>query len=115
MLHPLSGLEAVLDDVVEVIGTLSEEEWHRPSTCSGWSVKDTVAHLAAALDGLAHPTPKPRLGPDDDLEAVNDYGVHRLSRLSTTELCELYTRSITGAVPSTAIPTTAQRFWTDSG
>jgi uncharacterized protein (TIGR03083 family) len=29
------------------VETLSDEEWHRPSLCRGWRVREVVAHMAA--------------------------------------------------------------------
>lgn len=31
--------------LVDLLDTLSEEDWARPSLCTGWTVRDTVAHL----------------------------------------------------------------------
>lgn len=33
-----------------LLGDLSEDEWHQPSRCAGWSVQDVVTHLASTND-----------------------------------------------------------------
>lgn len=43
-LHLFPGERAAL---LEVLETLSPEEWSRPTACPGWSVQDIAAHLLA--------------------------------------------------------------------
>lgn len=49
-----ASFEALRDQSVEqllaltpFVASLSDEDWHTPSACSGWEVGDVVAHLAA--------------------------------------------------------------------
>lgn len=41
-------LEALLD----VLASLSDEQWQRPTACAGWSVKDVAAHLLGGDVGI---------------------------------------------------------------
>jgi uncharacterized protein (TIGR03084 family) len=41
-------LEAEQDQLDDVLGTLSGDDWGRPSAAAGWSVSDVVLHLAQA-------------------------------------------------------------------
>lgn len=45
----LAAYAALLDDVA----TIAADEWHRPTDCTGWSVRDMVAHLVGAAQGHA--------------------------------------------------------------
>ena len=50
--------------LLELLEALTAEEWHAPTVCPGWSVKDIAAHLLAddvgrlsrGRDGFANPT-----------------------------------------------------------
>jgi uncharacterized protein (TIGR03083 family) len=37
----------------EVLAALSADDWQRPTECTGWSVRDMVAHLAGAAESTA--------------------------------------------------------------
>jgi uncharacterized protein (TIGR03083 family) len=41
----VESLRANLDDLTEVLASLSPEEWESPSACPGWRVQDVVAHM----------------------------------------------------------------------
>lgn len=34
-------------DLADYLRTLSEDDWHTPSLCQGWSIKDVVAHIVS--------------------------------------------------------------------
>jgi uncharacterized protein (TIGR03083 family) len=40
-----SAIDAHRLTVADMLDTLSEEEWHTPSLCPGWTVRDVAAHL----------------------------------------------------------------------
>lgn len=42
-----------------VLDGLSPEDWELPSACSGWTVKDLVAHVTSNQKEVADPTPPP--------------------------------------------------------
>ncbi len=45
--------------VKAVITSLSEDEWALPSGCSGWTVKDLVAHMSSNYKEVVDPSPPP--------------------------------------------------------
>lgn len=56
------GLAAVrlgIEDSLAVFETLSEEEWGRPSGCTGWRVQDVAAHVSSNFKETAEPSPPP--------------------------------------------------------
>lgn len=58
----------------ELIGQLDGDDWHLPTGCPGWSVRDIVAHVVgfeAVLSG--DPEPDPQL-PDDLPHVRNEMG-----------------------------------------
>lgn len=48
------GLEE-LSRTLELLRSLGEEDWERPTDCTGWSVHDVVAHLVGQFEGAARP------------------------------------------------------------
>lgn len=48
-----------VDEVKQVITSLTDEEWGLPSGCSGWSVKDLVAHMSSNYKEVVDPSPPP--------------------------------------------------------
>ena len=48
-----------IDEVKQVITTLTEEEWARPSGCTDWSVRDLVAHMSSNYKETVDPSPLP--------------------------------------------------------
>ncbi len=48
-----------IEEVKQVITTLTEEEWARPSGCTGWSVRDLVAHMSSNYKETVEPSPPP--------------------------------------------------------
>jgi len=48
-----------IDEVKQVITTLTEEEWRRPSGCPDWSVRDLVAHMSSNYKETVEPSPPP--------------------------------------------------------
>jgi uncharacterized protein (TIGR03083 family) len=49
-----------------LVEELDEDQWHRPTGCAGWDVKDQVAHVVS-LEGLlaGDPYPSGHELPDD--------------------------------------------------
>jgi uncharacterized protein (TIGR03084 family) len=71
-------LTAEQDRLETTLGTLTETQWMAPSAADGWTVTDTVLHLAqteeAVLAAIAGAGPLPRSGPgpavDDAMERL---------------------------------------------
>jgi len=63
-MHPLEpyvqAWSGTIRDVLDLLPTLSDDDWSRPTDCPGWSVHDVAAHLAH-LEGVlaAHDTSVP--------------------------------------------------------
>ena len=73
-------------ELVDLLSTLTDEEWAAPSLCIDWSVRDVVAHMVS-YDGLgpvgaAGLAVRGRLWPD----RMNAVGVARLADRDPTDL-----------------------------
>lgn len=65
--------EQTIRSTLGLAGTLGEADWHLPTECPGWTVKDQVAHLAGVeLDLLGDPRPDIDLPEFDYIR--NDFG-----------------------------------------
>ncbi len=83
--------------LLDVLDSLSEDDWGRPTVCEGWSVKDVAGHilgvdlgnLASRRDGYQEDFPTP----DEDLATFvnrfNDEWARAARRLSPRMLCDL--------------------------
>lgn len=48
----LEALAAEGDGLEDLLGSLSEESWARPSACRGWTISDVVLHLAQTEEAV---------------------------------------------------------------
>ena len=55
----VEGLQAERAATLEVLESLTDDEWNAPSGCAGWAVRDVVAHMASILHGVVDPTQMP--------------------------------------------------------
>ena len=55
----LASVARSIDEVKQVITSLSDEEWARPSGCTGWTVRDLVAHMSSNYKETVDPSPPP--------------------------------------------------------
>ena len=55
----LTSVARSIDEVKQVITTLDDDEWSRPSGCPGWSVRDLVAHMSSNYKETVDPSPPP--------------------------------------------------------
>jgi uncharacterized protein (TIGR03083 family) len=86
----LGELEAFLD----LLRDLAAEDWHRPTDCTGWSVRDIVAHVAGAMEEgarlhvqLRHYALAPRRHPEmSPLDAVNQVQIEERAGTSPVDL-----------------------------
>ncbi len=60
----LEAVRIAVDEVKEVIVTLTPEEWAAPSRCAGWRVQDLVAHMSSNYKEIVDPSPPPAEPPD---------------------------------------------------
>jgi uncharacterized protein (TIGR03083 family) len=42
----VAALAAQHDELSGILGDLGEDDWHRPTRCEGWDIRDVVLHLA---------------------------------------------------------------------
>src|SRR5262245_39346227 len=52
----VEGLRAEREAVLTIFKSLSDDEWNASSDCTGWTVRDVAAHMAASQHGVADPT-----------------------------------------------------------
>ena len=60
-----------VDGFVEVVATLRDDEWDRPTGCPGWTVSDVVAHVVGLEDVLTGGS-EPDVDLPDDLPHVDN-------------------------------------------
>ena len=48
----LDAMHDAVDGFLEVVATLAEDDWDRPTGCPGWAVRDVVAHVIGIEDVL---------------------------------------------------------------
>src|SRR5580765_2816637 len=67
----VEGLRAERDASLTIMKSLTDEEWNAPSDCSGWMVRDVVAHMGSVLHGVVDPSAMPDLsgGTEAGMEA----------------------------------------------
>lgn len=79
-------------DLAEFLATLTPEQWRTESLCTGWTVKDVVAHIVSYeelnLAGLLKRFAKGRV------VHANEVGVAEYSTMSTDELLEFLNRHL---------------------
>ena len=51
----IEGVRVLQRDVLQVIQSLSDEEWRQPSNCAGWRVQDVVAHMGSNFHATVEP------------------------------------------------------------
>lgn len=70
----IAVLEHVWVRVIELCGTLSDEQWHQPTQLPGWTVKDNVSHLIG-IENMIRGLPADEVELPDHLPHVkNDIG-----------------------------------------
>jgi len=95
----------ILDRLLELLSSLSTEDWERPTACEGWSVKDVALHLLGDdIGNLSRkrdaysPAGEPIEGWDELVSLINrlnDLWVQATRRISPRLLCDLL--AFTGA------------------
>lgn len=82
-------------DLVELLATLTPDQWNAPTLCAGWRVRDVIAHMFSYEDlgfgGLIGRLVKGGLRPD----RVNAVGVAHYAASSTDDLLELARNHLT--------------------
>ncbi len=55
----VSALHLIHGQWRDVLGSLDDDEWQRPSACEGWRVQDLVAHVTSNFKEMVDPSPPP--------------------------------------------------------
>lgn len=90
----LDAMHDAVDGFVEVVATLRDDDWPRPTGCPGWSVHDVVAHVVGLEDVLTGgrepdvelPDGLPHV--DNDISRYTERHVHARRGMSPSELVE---------------------------
>ncbi len=53
----VAGLRANHADLQAVLAQVTSEQWDQPSACSGWSVRDVLAHVTSNFKEMIAPSP----------------------------------------------------------
>ena len=56
-LQGVAASRALSQEYVDVVASLGEDDWERPSRCAGWRVQDLVAHTSSNFRVLVEPPP----------------------------------------------------------
>jgi uncharacterized protein (TIGR03083 family) len=99
MIHTIDLFEPLERQLIDLLQSLSREQWGRPTIAGAWTVRDVVAHLLdTPLRRLsfvrdAYPPSGDQVRDDDDLvrlvNAMNADGVRTYGRLSPPLLLDL--------------------------
>jgi uncharacterized protein (TIGR03083 family) len=68
----VDALAAQLDDLIALVGVLSEEDFGRPTRCPGWSLSELVAHCEGMLVRLVGENAQPVHG-EAEIDRVGYY------------------------------------------
>lgn len=89
----------VLDSLLELLSSLSPDDWNKPTACARWSVKDIASHLLGGEIGiLSRKRDRYAYSGSDSISwedlvrlinRLNDTWVTATSRMSPRVLCEL--------------------------
>jgi uncharacterized protein (TIGR03083 family) len=66
----VAALAAQLDELIALVGELSEEDFARPTRCPGWSVAELVAHCEGMLHRLLGENAQPVDGEPRSIESA---------------------------------------------
>jgi uncharacterized protein (TIGR03083 family) len=67
-----AALAAQFDDLIELVGSLSDDDFRRPTRCPGWSVAELVAHCEGMLIRLVGENAQPVDG-EAEIDRVGYY------------------------------------------
>lgn len=87
-----------IDEVKQVITTLTDEEWARPCGCDGWTVRELVAHMSSNYKETADPSPPPPEPIDLPAERMMDLLVDAREGWSNQQILDEYLEHCDGAL-----------------
>ena len=94
----LASAARSVDEVKQVLTSLTDDEWSAPSGCQGWTVKDLVAHMSSNFKEVVEPSPPPPEPLNLPAERVMDLLVEPRKDWSNTQVCDEYLQYCDGAV-----------------
>jgi uncharacterized protein (TIGR03083 family) len=98
----LASLTRSVAEVRQVIVTLMDDEWSRESGCSGWSVKDLVAHMSSNYKEVVEPSPAPTAPINLPAERMMDMLVEPRKKWTNEEVRDEYLEYCDGALAGLA-------------
>lgn len=94
----LASMARSVDAVKHVITTLTDEEWTQPSGCTGWTVRDLIAHMSSNYKEVVDPSPPPPQPIDLPAERMMDLLVDDRDGWSNDQIRDEYLQHCDGAV-----------------
>lgn len=98
----VAALHLERDLVLELIDSLSPEEWALPSDCAGWRVQDVIAHMAAVYKSVGGGSVARADDAPGDAERNADAGVEERRGWSTADVAGEYREWSTTALAGLA-------------
>lgn len=89
-------------EVKQVLVTITDEEATRPSGCTGWSVKDLVAHMSSNFKEVCEPSPPPAEPVELPAERLMDLLVEPRKDWTWAQVRDEYLQYADGAVAGLA-------------
>ena len=94
----LASAARSVDEVKQVVASLTDDEWSMPSGCQGWTVKDLVAHMSSNFKEVVEPSPPPPEPVDLPAERLMDLLVEPRKDWSNADVRDEYLGFCDGAV-----------------
>ncbi len=98
----IDALRAERGNVLDLIASLSDDEWQLPSDCDGWRVQDVIAHMSAVFVTVSGGTTARAEPPTDDAERNADAAVEERRGWDTAAVAAEYERSSETAIAALA-------------
>lgn len=105
--------------LLDAVERLGPEDWHRPTECAGWDVKDMVAHLLGMMERLGDPEEAARqnaavgrrleTSPQAPIDALTAVQVETHGQLGPAELVEALRAAAARALAGRRGTTTEKR------
>jgi uncharacterized protein (TIGR03083 family) len=94
----LASVARSIDEVKQVITSLTDDEWARPSGCAGWTVRDLVAHMSSNYKETVEPSPPPSEPLDLPAERLMDLLVDARDGWTHEQIRDEYLQYCDGAL-----------------
>lgn len=98
----IDALRAERGLVLELIASLTPDEWEMASDCAGWRVQDVIAHMSAVFVTVSGGSTARAEPPTDDAERNADAAVDERRGWSSTAVADEYERTSEAAIAGLA-------------